>query len=33
MTTLTLTDITWTGVDVSVVEGNTILTEVAAVIA
>jgi len=33
MTTLTLTDITFTNVDVSVVDGNTILSEVAAVIA
>lgn len=33
MTTLTLTDITWSGVDVTVIDGNTILSEVAAVIA
>ena len=33
MTTLTMTDVTWSGVDVTVVDGNTILSEVAAVIA
>jgi len=31
MTTLTLTDITWTGVDVNVVDGNTILSEAAVI--